>query len=1079
MLSVRTLWLLTACKPYIFGYGSLACADGTWRKHFSHVSGTDCLRSLSHVMCDKKPTTTEPHTPSIEPLWEQRQRQDPYCITAFITWNPTIEIGLLLLVLNRTTSMTATTATNTSAKDSLSSLLGPLASLVAPHEDAVARDPFSVKTWIAYLDALDDCKMDAKNDKKNKNETLLSSLEIWHETVSKRAVQKLPKSLKLWKLHWEGLLKQQQQQQQPIEKDCACFETALTTLSAFPRVWMVYLQFLLDALVNQQQQQQNQEEPNDSSNTTMITITFCRRTIDRALQALPLTQHASKLWDPILKPFLLQHRVFPLETRARLLHRYAGCVPSFSLEYGQWCQRHGLWGKAAVAYQTVLLNTNSSNHDDGDDTVWQAFGTLCVQHSAQVEAVGIPWEDMVRTTLQQLQQQQEQKTQKPEDSGQQVLLVPSDNDTNTSKFRLLHGMLYHWLATAWVHRGAFGLARSAYEEGLTSVTTVRDFAFLYQAYLQLEEGLLQHAVEALEQGEEDEEEENQEDPDDWDILLETTATSPLAEMELAVARAEHLTQRRPLLLNAVKLRQDAQQIDVWLERGKLYLEQQPRQAASVLHEALRTVHPSKQGRAELVVTLAQVYTDHLQNVQQARDLFRDVCVEETIPMTHSEDLTTCWTSWIELELRHEQWDEALKLARQSVAPKARKDAKKDIKTTHRRHRRPNLTLSLRLWDLRLDLEESLGTVQTTKDAYNRALETKAATVQHVLNYTAFLSEHKYFEESFAAYERGIELFGFPHAGAQVLWKAYLTAFLWRYQENQVERTRDLFQRCLESCPREVCAEFYAMNGSFEEEHGLTKRALSVYRDMCHRVPSSDKLTAYQLYIIKTQKYLGLTATREIYQEAIEVLEDLASAKMCIEFSKMETSLQQFERARAILTYGSQMADPRRLPEFWKFWNDFEIENGNEETFREMLRVKRSVEAAFSTSNYNATGMDKETEKLSQEEAMRLIASQEGVEVNEPPKTAVAGFVSSKRSAASANLDDVEERVAKLRKATGQQDDVEQDDNEIDLDDIDAEIEEAAAEGATAAVADISTKNVPAAVFGGLAKSADASSPDAP
>jgi pre-mRNA-splicing factor SYF1 len=54
----------------------------------------------------------------------------------------------------------------------------------------------------------------------------------------------------------------------------------------------------------------------------------------------------------------------------------------------------------------------------------------------------------------------------------------------------------------------------------------------------------------------------------------------------------------------------------------------------------------------------------------------------------------------------------------------------------------NLNKSLRLWDLLLDLEESLGTVQATKDPYNRALEVKAATMQHVLNYAAFLVEPK-------------------------------------------------------------------------------------------------------------------------------------------------------------------------------------------------------------------------------------------------------------------------------------------------------------------------------------------------
>ena len=35
------------------------------------------------------------------------------------------------------------------------------------------------------------------------------------------------------------------------------------------------------------------------------------------------------------------------------------------------------------------------------------------------------------------------------------------------------------------------------------------------------------------------------------------------------------------------------------------------------------------------------------------------------------------------------------------------------------------------------------------------------------------------------------------------------------------------------------------------------------------------------------------------------------------------------------------------PRFWKVWRGFEVQHGNEDTFRDMLRVKRSVQAMFS------------------------------------------------------------------------------------------------------------------------------------
>ena len=139
-------------------------------------------------------------------------------------------------------------------------------------------------------------------------------------------------------------------------------------------------------------------------------------------------------------------------------------------------------------------------------------------------------------------------------------------------------------------------------------------------------------------------------------------------------------------------------------------------------------------------------------------------------------------------MRRENWDVALNLARRAVSGRVGNRASKAAR---------GLPRSLRLWNLLFDLEESLGTVQTTNDAYDRALELKVATPSHVLNYASFLKDKKYFEESFAAYERGLGLFPFPHAGATLLWKNYLTNFLERYGGSKTPRARELFDRCLD------------------------------------------------------------------------------------------------------------------------------------------------------------------------------------------------------------------------------------------------------------------------------------------
>jgi pre-mRNA-splicing factor SYF1 len=981
--------------------------------------------------------------------------------------------------------------------------LATLASVptLAVHEDETRQHPYDVERWLVYLEAVDDWMVTDQQSP--------SFRRLVGQWIGQRALCRLPRSYKLWKRHWEFLVdtlslldddddsNDNDDNNNNTTSVVVAFERALVTLSAYPRVWVAYIDFL-------------------RTHPGCCSVTHVRRTVNRALQTVAIAQH-EKVWPGIVEWFGTEPHddttptprwTLPLETRVRILQRYVTFQPRYGRDLCDFLGRHGLWGQAAVAFQrlwnanpastrsvellatdsgsssaaavtthtaTTARNDRSTIRPDLDDTAWADFCRLVTTHPVEVQQAGVPWEAMLRAVL-------------PDSTITQSSNPRHHHNNNTHQHRntnALEALVWTSLADAWIRQGLFDLARSVYEEGLQKVHTIRDFSILYNAYLTLEEGLLEAAVATVDAMEDDTDEHDTtshecettsqfatlpDDADDWDILLGTSSASQLADMELAVARAEHLTSRRPLLLNAVLLRQNPHHVGEWLERAKLYQSvNQPGQATATLEEALRTVVANKavHGRpSELVAALSNLYETVRNDAAAARSMLERICVHHGYAFAKTDDLAECWATWVELELKQEAWDDALLLARQAVAAGS---------GTRKLH----LTQSLRLWDLLLDLEESLGTTQTTKDAYNRALEIKAATVQHVLNYGTFLTEQKYFEESFTAYERGIELFAFPHAGAKLLWKAYLEAFLDRYQGTKVERARDLFQRCLEACPAEDAADFYMMNGEFEETYGLTRRALSVYRAMCHRVPKEERLVAYQLYVAKTIRYLGVTATRDIYQEAIENLADKDSSKLCVEFAKMETGLEQLDRARAIFTYGAQMADPRRLPEYWKTWNEFEIAHGNEETFREMLRVKRSVEAAFSTVNYNATGMTDKVANLSNEEAMQMIASQEGVEVGQ---TAVSGFVpsSNKRSATAASLDDVEAKVAKLRKATGatqlineERDDIGEDGDEIDIDDIDAEIEEAAAEGAASVTEPVTTNAVPPAVFGGLANEAQA------
>jgi pre-mRNA-splicing factor SYF1 len=131
---------------------------------------------------------------------------------------------------------------------------------------------------------------------------------------------------------------------------------------------------------------------------------------------------------------------------------------------------------------------------------------------------------------------------------------------------------------------------------------------------------------------------------------------------------------------------------------------------------------------------------------------------------------------------------------------------------------------------------------------------------------------------------------------------------------------------------------------------------------------------FTIYVAKATENFGLPATRPIYERAIEVLPDKQTAEMCLRFAALERKLGEIDRARAIYAHASQFCDPRVNQKFWTEWNQFEVETGSEDTFREMLRIKRSVQAQFNTeASYIAA------QALAASDGNKRVASEEAEE----------------------------------------------------------------------------------------------------
>jgi pre-mRNA-splicing factor SYF1 len=308
------------------------------------------------------------------------------------------------------------------------------------------------------------------------------------------------------------------------------------------------------------------------------------------------------------------------------------------------------------------------------------------------------------------------------------------------------------------------------------------------------------------------------------------------------------------------------------------------------------------------------------------------------------ELVDVWCKWAEMHLARKDYHKALEiLGRATAVPTLTANISYRDDTLPPQKR---LFKSLKLWSFYADLEESVGNMTSAKAVYDQMLSLKIANPQTILNYATFLEEQHYFEESFKVYQRGIDTFGYPIAFE--IWNVYLPKFAARYGATKLERTRDLFEQALVQCPPKNAFALYVMYGKMEEQYGLMRNAMGIYERGTQAVDRDTRLSMYRYYINKAAQVYGLVSTRPIYQSALDVLPDSDAKDLCMEFAEMECKLGEIDRARALYAYASQFCDPTTVQDFWTLWNDFEVKHGNEDTFKEMLRIKRSVQAQYST-----------------------------------------------------------------------------------------------------------------------------------
>ncbi len=765
-------------------------------------------------------------------------------------------------------------------------------------EEAVIKSPLSVSCWLDYVLYRERAGAGIQ--------TVCAIFE--------RACYHLPGSYKLWHSYLRHLVRDARGR--PLDhssyaKANDAFSRCLQYMHKMPRIWLDYADFL----------------------QSQFLISDTRKVFDRALRALPCTQH-DRIWKKYLS-FVQDHAEAVPSLGMHVFPRYLEFQPSHREHFVEYLIQAKQYARAMTELSIVLRPKKGkrfrSVHGKTLHDLWMDLANLIVSHAeeaSEAERNGLNVEAIMRQ--------------------------------GTKRFSDECGNLWCLLAQYYIKLGSFDRAKDIYEEAMVSVRTLIDFSAVFDAYTGFLEALVDAKVDIFD----GHHEATGEDDPFYELNIDTE--NKIDDVDLHLRQLEHLLEQRLFLVNSVLLRQNPHNCDTWHARAQLFKDRDGSvEMISVYEDAMGTVDLSlATGRPySLWAALGHIYENN-GDLDAARKVFSEGLKQ---PFAQGQELIDLYALFVEMELRNENYETALGIVQQALLDSRERE------NQHVRESRggddegkhlPRSTLhryvreSTKLWGLYIDLEESIGTFKSVRAGYSKMIELKIATPRTILNYAVLLQKHQCYEDAFQIFERGVSAFDWPSVGE--IWLSYLSSFTDYFKGEHIHRTRELFDTALSKAPGASSAPLYLLLVNFEESFGDPSKVLAAFDRLCHSIPQDDdrKPNFFLAYIAKSEELFGIDHSRQIYEKAIENVKTASHiCRLCVNYAEKECRVGEIDRARAIFQYAASFADPRKETAFWNVWHSFEVSHGDRDTFREMLRMKRSIQATYQDTNYNIAPVD--------------------------------------------------------------------------------------------------------------------------
>ena len=766
-----------------------------------------------------------------------------------------------------------------------------------PYEEDLLRNPFQLKAWLRYI------------EHEKRNGASLKKITFLYE----RSLLELPGSYKLWKEHLDHLGSN-------IVACSSCpwkyisiiYERALLFLPRMPKIWHNYASILMTMALKY-------PDKRHIINGKIFKV------LNRALQSLPVAQH-EQLWNLYLPYIKGLHETSQRRAILAVYARHLQFNPSYiNTLVQEWKYNAHFSGELAVLYVILLSPQMFPQYPASSKSaseLWKDFITLLShcqlpflsmvesikEFSVMVRASEIAsffntWADMEHYFFQ---------------HGAKPALAKTD---------------YGWVCACWatilIRNRQYERSRNVLYDALENAVQVRDFGQIFDALAIFEESQAKR----------------------W--MQDVRSKDALWKADFHLVSLEVLMKDRPILLSDILLKQNPNNVEEWIKRVALYKNMESGgKEEMIVHTfttAVRTVDPAKTMHlSKLWIEFARFYesqpTDSSDSVAA---IFEKAIL---VPYKHVQDLVDVWVEYASWAERRRGVSSSIELLMRAVKVPSKQHVKRLSDIRYSDDDQPahiRIVKSIKLWNKIIELEKMVpDNGARIRAAYDRTIELSITTPQLLHSYAAWLEENQYHEDSFKIYERGIDLFGYPVAFE--FWNVYLAKITERYGASKIERIRALFERALEDIPIGMARDMYIMYGLYEEKHGLSGNAIKIYDRAVSATDQrgKDGEQLFSFYISKSMEYFGIPSTRPIFEAAIQKLEPQMAKNMCLKYAALEEKIGEISRARAIYIHGGQYCDPRTVPQYWSVWQDFEIKHGNEDTFREMLRTKRSVQARF-------------------------------------------------------------------------------------------------------------------------------------